>query len=59
MDQYEKRHIEKLNELNECELRVNNSCLKCKKFFDCNLRASYVDAVYKSMSKDNNGNFNF
>jgi len=35
------------------------SCLKCEKVLNCNLRDTYVKAVYDSMSKGKGGGFEF
>lgn len=59
MDKFEEKLEEKLIELNSCENRVMNSCNMCKDQFSCDLRQEYVEAVYKSMSKDKTGGFEF
>jgi len=35
------------------------SCLSCKKLLACEMRDSYVKAVYESMSKGKGGGFEF
>lgn len=50
----------KLKELNECQQNNNvDSCLKCDKIIECEMRNSYVEAVYKSMNSGSNGEFDF
>ena len=36
-----------------------NSCLKCAKLLNCDIRDSYIKAVYESMSKGKGGGFEF
>ena len=36
-----------------------NSCLKCEKILECEIRDTYVKAVYDSMSKGKGGGFEF
>jgi len=60
MDKYEKALENKSIELKECQKREGlNSCLPCPKMLDCPTRIGYVEAVYKSMRKDNVGGFDF
>jgi hypothetical protein len=35
------------------------SCMQCDKILDCELRDSYIKAVYDSMSKGKGGGFEF
>lgn len=50
----------KLKELNECQQNNNvDSCLKCDKIIECEMRNSYVEAVYKSMNSGSSGEFDF
>jgi len=35
------------------------SCMQCDKLLDCELRDSYIKAVYDSMSKGKGGGFEF
>ncbi len=47
-------------ELEKCQKEHNvSSCLKCEKLLNCELRDSYVKAVYDSMSKGKGGGFEF
>lgn len=60
LDEYQKKHIEKLEELEECKKNKNiDSCRKCDKFYNCTLRREYVDAVFYSMNKGQTGGFDF
>lgn len=44
----------------ECQERMGvKSCLECEKIFECEIRSSYVEAVYKSMNKGDEGGFEF
>ena len=36
-----------------------NSCMKCEKLLDCEIRDAYIKAVYDSMSKGKGGGFEF
>lgn len=50
----------KLQELSECQSGKDiDSCLKCDKLIGCEVRKSYVDAVYKSMNSGSSGDFDF
>jgi len=50
----------KLQELKECQIKEGlNSCMKCPKVLECELRANYVKAVYSSMNKGSGGGFEF
>jgi hypothetical protein len=57
----EKTELEKaIDTLESCqEDRGLYSCLSCDKFFDCEIRSSYVKKVYESMSSDEDGGFEF
>jgi len=59
-DEYELRLEQKLRELQECQQEQNlDSCMKCEKIFECELRKSYVEGVYESMRKGEEGGFEF
>ncbi|MDX1807932.1 MAG: hypothetical protein R3331_00195 [Sulfurospirillaceae bacterium] len=46
--------------LEDCHESLNmKSCMDCEKLFDCEIRKSYVAAVYNSMSKGETGGFEF
>jgi hypothetical protein len=51
---------EKTKELKTCQHEKNlKSCLGCDKVNECELRDSYVKAVYESMNKGAGGGFEF
>ncbi len=51
---------DKTKELKACQLEKGlKSCLSCEKLNACELRDSYVKAVYDSMSKGVGGGFEF
>ncbi len=46
--------------LEACQVQHSvNSCMKCEKLLDCEVRDSYIKAVYDSMSKGKGGGFEF
>ncbi len=58
--QWELALEEKMIELKACQQEKGlKSCLSCEKINDCELRDSYVKAVYESMSKGAGGGFEF
>ena len=60
IDEWEIKLDKKLEELKACQkTNALNSCTPCDKFFECNLRKSYVVAVYESMNKGSGGGFEF
>jgi len=59
-DKWELALEEKLTQLKECQKSKSvNSCLKCEQVIGCELRNSYVKAVYESMNKGQGGGFEF
>ena len=59
-DQWEKALDAKLLELQACQKEHHlQSCFPCDKFLECQLRDSYVKAVYESMNKGSGGGFEF
>lgn len=59
-NQWELLLEEKTEELKACQQAKGlKSCLSCEKVNDCELRDSYVKAVYESMSKGAGGGFEF
>lgn len=59
-DSFELKLEEKLKELKSCqEENRYTSCMSCDSFFNCELRKSYVLAVYESMNKGQSGGFEF
>ncbi|SFV64939.1 hypothetical protein MNB_SV-6-1442 [hydrothermal vent metagenome] len=60
MDKWELALEDKIIEIKECQNDKDlKSCLGCDKLNDCELRDSYVKAVYESMSKGESGGFEF
>ena len=55
----EKLELETQN-LKRCQQEHSiDSCLKCQKLIGCEVRATYVKAVYLSMNKGKGGGFEF
>ena len=47
-------------ELESCQRDKHlQSCLKCEKVLECEIRETYVKAVYESMNKGKGGGFEF
>ncbi len=60
VDEYQKKLENKMNELkNSQQANGVESCLKCQKVIGCEIRNSYVIAVYNSMNKGKSGDFEF
>ena len=46
--------------LEKCQIEQQvSSCMKCDKILECDVRDSYIKAVYDSMSKGAGGGFEF
>jgi hypothetical protein len=59
-DEWELKLEEKLKEVEACQANNSiSSCLNCIKLLECNIRESYVHAVYSSMNKGASGGFEF
>ncbi|MGP1561524.1 MAG: hypothetical protein ACTTIC_05480 [Helicobacteraceae bacterium] len=59
-DAFEEDLERQLAALKDCqEQKKFASCLKCETIFECKTRKNYVEAVYKSMNKGNQGGFDF
>jgi len=59
-DEWDEKLEVKISELKKCQENEHlPSCTPCPKFFDCELRKSYVSAVYESMNKGSTGGFEF
>jgi len=49
-----------LETLKQCQISRNiDSCMKCDKILDCEVRDNYIKAVYESMNKGSGGGFEF
>ena len=59
-DEYQLELNDKKAKLEQCQKDKNvNSCMKCEKTFECDIRANYVKSVYESMSHGKTGGFEF
>lgn len=59
-DIYEQRLQEKTSLLQQCQHDKSlKSCSLCESLIGCEVRDAYVKAVYESMSKGQQGNFDF
>jgi len=44
----------------QCQIQHNiDSCMKCEKILDCQVRDKYIKIVYESMNKGSGGGFEF
>ncbi|GIT97969.1 hypothetical protein [Sulfurovum sp. TSL1] len=60
LDEWQIALKQKKSELEACQSeRQVKSCMACEKLLDCEVRESYVQAVYDSMSKGAGGGFEF
>jgi len=60
LDKWELELQVKKTELQNCQQQQRvNSCLKCSQLLNCQIRDSYVHAVYSSMNKGTSGGFEF
>lgn len=60
LDKYDENLAVAVNELQICQTQKDtSSCLTCEKVLQCDIRDSYVKAVYESMSKGSEGGFEF
>ena len=51
---------QQLHVLQQCQTSKNFSgCEPCEAFFNCEIRKTYVVAVYESMNKGSSGGFEF
>jgi len=59
-DVYETRLDAMIEKLRACQSdHAVKSCSSCEKYLACDLRKTYVSAVYDSMSKGETGGFEF
>ena len=59
-DRYQEKLDETKESLQKCQDEKNiDSCMKCEKTFECEIREDYVNAVYESMSHGEGGGFEF
>ncbi len=60
LDEFELKLQQKLQELKSCQEKKGlKSCLNCQEVLECQVRDSYVSAVYESMNKGKGGGFEF
>lgn len=60
LDEWQIALQQKKSEVETCQKEKHvQSCLKCDQLLKCELRESYVKAVYESMSKGQGGGFEF
>ncbi|MCK5853623.1 MAG: hypothetical protein KAG56_00290 [Sulfurovaceae bacterium] len=60
LDEWEIKLKAKVKELQTCQVEQQvKSCLLCTKIHNCEVRDSYVHAVYSSMNKGAGGGFEF
>jgi len=60
LDEWQIILSQKKEELENCQAQHQlNSCMKCTKLLECELRDTYIKAVYDSMSKGEGGGFEF
>ncbi len=51
---------EQLIVLKQCQVSHNiDSCMKCDKILQCDVRDTYIKVVYESMNKGSGGGFEF
>lgn len=57
---FKERLEDALVKLKACQNSIGlDACMPCNKLFECELRKTYVKAVYDSMSKGQSGGFEF
>jgi hypothetical protein len=60
LDHWQLTLQEKKTQLEACQIEHGfKSCLNCEHLLSCDIRESYVAAVYESMSKGTGGGFEF
>jgi len=60
LDDWESKLEERMIELKKCQVsKQYKTCTQCSEFFQCNIRQSYIQAVYESMNKGLGGGFEF
>lgn len=60
LDKWQIALAAKKEELEACQKQQHvQSCLKCPKLLECEIRESYIKAVYDSMNKGQGGGFEF
>lgn len=60
LDEWQIILVQKKSELEKCQTEhLVKSCMSCEKLLECEVRDSYIKAVYDSMSKGAGGGFEF
>lgn len=60
LDKWQLALDEPLAVLKQCQVDKHmDSCMKCEKLLDCQVRDTYIKAVYTSMNKGSGGGFEF
>lgn len=60
LDEWQILLIQKKSDLESCQEKYQVvSCIKCDKLLKCEIRDTYIKAVYDSMSKGKGGGFEF
>ena len=60
LDEWELKREDQMKLLLECQQKMGfKSCLECEKLIGCEVRNTYVKAVYESMNKGQGGGFEF
>jgi len=60
LDMYDQKRDEQVLVLHACQEKHQvKSCMGCEHFIGCEVRKTYVGAVYDSMSKGATGGFEF
>lgn len=60
LDEWQIALKQKKSELETCQKEQQiKSCMSCEKLLECEVRDSYIKAVYDSMSKGAGGGFEF
>jgi hypothetical protein len=60
LDEWQIALKQKKSELEACQAQQQvKSCMNCEKLLECEVRDSYIKAVYDSMSKGAGGGFEF
>jgi hypothetical protein len=59
-DQWDEKLDNQLVVIKECQIQHNvQSCMKCDKVLNCDIKDTYVKTVYESMNKGSGGGFEF
>ena len=60
LDEWQIALKQKKSDLESCQVEQEvKSCMSCEKLLECEVRDSYIKAVYDSMSKGAGGGFEF